>query len=460
MAGEPPDEKSKPADSDEGGGVKRWQPPKETAAAALPDFLAEPDQIETAKTVAAIGPGGPADFGKAEVAFNPQADLSPGAAAAVARAEAEASAAAAEDHAAAGQQQPLAGAPPLAALPPKPKAPPEPKRWRRRGKAREYSEFNSPGWLVTLAGWAGLLLLGAAVAWPLQQWSRNRATAPDDGSVQAAALVIGQDAQPGDAVAYVPAWGAHRPWLVEAALAKRGVDYNSAVVLGEPLDPWDFDGKQRLWVVTTHGKLGELKMPGLRAVKQRDVGQGTGVALFEVPTSTTAYDFRAKLAEAKQTVGASGTPRANWPACPWQPSRNPVYEGGFHNCNSQDWKNTWVSLHEVGNTRRWGIYVHPPFENGTLRLEYSNLPAGRQVAGRFGNRLWAVRHGDEGSAVTLKVFAGERLLLQKTVPPNDFGWHAFAADLQPADQGQPIAFEISAAKDAWREAVLDARLLR
>ena len=317
-----------------------------------------------------------------------------------------------------------------------------------------------PGWLWPACG---LLVLLASAVIPLVYQARTDALAPDDASLQRAATLIDKAILPNDGLAFYPAWSAHRPWMFAKVWQDKGFSFDGQPILGSPIDLWDADGKSRLWIVTTHGYADRLlqtaALQGCRAQKRSEIGHGTAVVLCELPKSVTAFDFRDKLAEAKQFVFAAAAPRATWQECPWQAIANPMYNGGLHACGSQEWKNTWVSLHEVGDTRRPGIYVHPPFANGVLRLEYSNLPAGMRIAGRFGNRLWAVRHGDEGSAVTLRVMAGEQMLYRKTIGPADFGWYPFAVPLPASAAGLPIAFEVSAEKDAWREAVLDARLL-
>ncbi|MBM4345093.1 MAG: hypothetical protein FJ100_17115 [Deltaproteobacteria bacterium] len=317
--------------------------------------------------------------------------------------------------------------------------------------------LNARSPLQRVAALVGLALLLGAVTVPLWQTRARARAVPDDAALARAAGRVAADLRPGDAIAFQPHWGAHRPWLFAKVYADHGLDFDAALLLGTPIDLWDADGQRRLWVVSTHGKGSAVR--GARALRHDDLGQGTAVDLYELPSSTTVFDFSKMLHRADQRIGRTGTAPDAWTPCPWQDSPDHRFGGGLHQCGSQEWKNTWRTLHEVGNTRRWGIFVHPPFEHGTLRLAYSDLPRATVLAGRFGNRLWAVRHGDEGSATALKVTVGARLAYTKTLPPDDFGWHAFEVTLGPADQGQPVIFEVEAAKDAWREAVLDARLL-
>ncbi len=307
------------------------------------------------------------------------------------------------------------------------------------------------------AAWLGLGLLVAAVVVPLWQQRVRARVVPTDAALAKAADRVSAGLQAGDAIAFQPHWGAHRPWLFAKAYTDKGLDFDAALVQGSPIDLWDADGHRRLWVVSTHGRAAPVT--GARALRHDDFGQGTAVDLYELASSTTVFDFSKQLHKAEQRVGRTGTPPESWTPCRWQESTDPKFGGGFHQCGSQEWKNSWRSLHEVGNTRRWGIFVHPPAENGTQRLAFSDLPRAAVLAGRFGNRLWAVRHGDEGSPIALKVTIGARLAYTKTLAPDDFGWYPFSVALGPDDHGQPILFDIEAANHSWREAVLDARLL-
>ncbi len=389
-----------PADDGLGGDTRRWQPVAETqpdGAAQLPDFLQDQPTEPDSAAVADAVPMAAAPSAHAPLAFAPVYEP-----------------------------------PQVVAL-------------------------NARSPLQRAAAWLGLGLLMAAVAVPLWQRQVRARVEPTDAALARAAERVAQGLQAGDAIAFVPHWGANRPWLFAKAYADKGLDFDAAFVQGAPIDLWDADGHRRLWVVSTHGR--GASVAGAQSVRHDDMGQGAAVDLFQLASSTTVFDFSKQLRQADQRVGRTGTSPDTWTPCPWQDSADPKFGGGVHQCGSQEWKNTWRTLHEVGNSRRWGIFVHPPFEHGTLRLAYSDLPRAAVLAGRFGNRLWAVRHGDEGSSTALRITIGARQVYTKTLPPDDFGWYAFSVALGPDDQGQPVIFEIEAAKDAWREAVLDARLL-
>jgi hypothetical protein len=112
----------------------------------------------------------------------------------------------------------------------------------------------------------------------------------------------------------------------------------------------------------------------------------------------------------------------------------------------------------VGNTRRDCIYLHPPSDKGAVRLTVPSSGAAK-VEVRVGNRLWAVRHGEEGTPVRFRVLVGGETRRELTLPTADFAWHALSTELLAADLNKPVTFEAYAAKEAWRELCFEARLV-
>lgn len=319
-----------------------------------------------------------------------------------------------------------------AKLPAQVKQPIEP-AWRERMR-----------WVASVAGLA--LLLAAALIAGLARQQRDAVT-PEPEPLRQAARYIADRAAAGDAVAFAPGWSSHEPAAFASAWQAKGLDPREDFLTAEPLDLWQADGHRRLWLVATHDRLARAAPP-LPALDQRDFGQGTAVALYALPTSTTLVDVRKTLASAAVEIGGP----QEWRPCRWQADRQRF------SCGGPSWQDVWQDLQEVGNTRRDCIYLHPPHDRGAVRLSVPSAGAAR-VEVRVGNRLWAVRHGQEGAPVRFRLLVGGEPRRELILATDDFGWHALSAELGATDLGKPVAFEAYSDKEAWRELCFEARLL-
>jgi hypothetical protein len=298
------------------------------------------------------------------------------------------------------------------------------------------------------------LLLGAA-GWSFAHHQQLAATVPTDESLAAAAAVMAKDVQPGDAAAVYPGWAAAQTWRLQAAWHAKGNNIADHFLQSHPPDPWDADGHKRLWLLTTHGwqaKLDQLNWPG-KVLHQVDVGQGTGAVLLEVPPSTTLLDLRRQLGQGKMDLEQPGGTYA--------PCR---FDGQQFRCGSDEWKDVRGAWNEVAGSRHPCLFIQSPADKLATRLTWTipAPPAGTQLAefrGRIGNRLWAVRSGNEGTPAKLRVRVGNREVAAVDVPTDDFHWHTFAAPLHNTDVGQPLVVEVRADKHAWRQVCLDARVM-
>lgn len=297
-----------------------------------------------------------------------------------------------------------------------------------------------------VASAVGLALLAAAALIVGLGRQRSAAVVPQAESLLQAAGYVGAQARAGDALAFAPAWSSHQPAAFAQAWQAKGLDAKADFLTAEPLDLWQADGYQRLWVVATHDRLSQLQLP-LKALQQRDFGQGTAVALYALPTSTTLLDVRKSLAKAAVQVGGPD----QWQACSWNDGR------ARFACGGPSWQDVWAELQEVGNTRRDCVYLHPPHDRGAVRVTVPSLGAAR-VVGHVGNRLWAVRHGQEGAPVRFRLLVGGEPRSEITLATADFRWHPFSAELGAADLGKPVTFEAYSDKEAWRELCFEARL--
>ena len=203
---------------------------------------------------------------------------------------------------------------------------------------------------------------------------------------------------------------------------------------------------KRLWVVTTHDHAKQLSTP-LRRIRDEDLDHGTGLELYELGTSRTAYDLRKHVGDAVvERQQQDGT----FFKCAWN--------GKKHVCDRDWWHDVWDELHEVGNDRHPGLFLQPTAKKLISRVTWPHVPGARVLAGRVGNRLWAVRN-DEGAPTKIRAVVGEREVWSIVLPIGDFAWHPFEVRLQPADAGQPVRFEWTTDDPAWRQTALDARLL-
>lgn len=310
--------------------------------------------------------------------------------------------------------------------------------------------------LSAKAGWLGLAILLAAVVVPLVLRARARAVEPRHDTLARAAELVGAQVRAGDALAFVPSWGAHEPWLFRDAWQRKGLNLEVDLLQGDPLEVWGADGHQRLWVVATHGELQRVQLgdSGAKLVSTENVGHGTGLALYSLPPSQTRFDFRKQLHVGRVRYRGPEAPAA-WRDCAWR--GDPLT--GKHACSGQEYQDVWQTLQEVGGTRREAIYLHPPSDKGTLQLRYVGLPSAAAVQGRVGNRLWAVRHGDVGSKVRFRVLVGDQARWEQILEPDDFGWYPWSIALRPEEVGRDVTFEVYADNAAWREVCLDARLV-
>lgn len=256
---------------------------------------------------------------------------------------------------------------------------------------------------------------------------------------------------PGDAVGFAPGWSAHQRILFQQRWLDKGWDPKADFLTAHPLDLWQADGRQRLWVVSTHGWASKVhaatQAHGAKRLEQHQLGHGTAVELYSLPTSTTVLDVRRSLSDATAQTGGP----EEWKACTWQPASRRFA------CGGANWQDVFEDLQEVGSTRRDCIYLHPPQDHGAVRVTVREATAAR-VVGRVGNRLWAVRHGPEGAPVRFRVLIGGQVKFERTLATDDFAWHPFEVAVPAESRGQPVTFEAYSDKEAWRELCFDARL--
>ncbi len=306
---------------------------------------------------------------------------------------------------------------------------------------------------ATPAAWLGLALLLVSAVVPWLSRTHEVAVTPDHATLHTAADRVAKDLQPGDALAFTPDWGAHEAGLFDTVWRSKGLTLDNDLLFGDPFDLWTAGDHRRLWLVGTHGRFDQANVDAVQ-LRKDDLGHGTVLALYQLRPSATVFDFRKQLASGHAKIRI-GDDKAAWRDCPWR--GDPLT--GRHGCGGAEYQDVWQGLHEVGGTRRECIFVHPPGDHGTLRLEFGALPVGTALQGRLGNRLWAVRHGDTGTPVRFSVYVGGQRRWEKTLATDDFTYQSWSVPLTAADAGKDVAFEVYADQEAWREACFDARLL-
>ena len=300
------------------------------------------------------------------------------------------------------------------------------------------------------AVWLSLALASVigAVVWSIAAEVRRGALVPSDGALAAAAAIVNAELEQGDAIAFAPAWSASQRWRMARIFDHHAIDFDAAAIISDPVTPWEVDGFQRLWILTTHDHAAKVDVAALGTeLRHEELGDGVALLLIDLPRSATVFDFRQILeAAVLERVTADGKAER----CTSLPDKL--------DCRGEWWRDVFSGWNEVGGSRHRCIFLQPHPAGGVTRLAWAKVPDATALVGRFGNRLWAVR-AEEGSPVELRVVIGERARYTLTVQPHDFRWHPFRIDLDPAERGQSVRFEWRSEVSTWRQTCLDARLL-
>ncbi len=298
------------------------------------------------------------------------------------------------------------------------------------------------GWLL-LAG-----IVAAALAFALQRVERGAMT-PTAAPLDAAVAILTEELQQDDAMAFLPSWSATQRWRFEQLWRDRNLDFPSAWMPGAPIDAWDADGFKRLWVLSSHGADKRLNRAAVgQLLREEPIGQGMKLMLFQLRPSRTRYDLRLQIADADvrrigPKLGVEERCRA---------------DGDVQRCKGAWWTSVSSGIHEVGNSRRRCLFVQPHPASATLRMRWAKVPEGEELAGRVGNRLWAVRY-DEGSDVRFTVRVAGKIRHTQQLARGDFRWHPWRIALRADERGKPVTLEFAATDPTWRQLCVDARVL-
>ena len=261
---------------------------------------------------------------------------------------------------------------------------------------------------------AALIALLAIVETGVAVTARSRvATAAE---WEAAAAEVRAGFQPGDVIAFAPAWvdqigRAHLGDLVTVEMAGRS----------------DVDRYARVWEVSIRG----ARSPdarGARLVRTTQHGH-VRVALYEKPATPIVYDFTAGAADARVLRGDQpcfGDPKSGW-AC-----------GGQH---------VERRTLEVDYKPRRGLLV--PADRRPTTLGYSEVPLGSTLVVYAGMHDFYARKSADGLVdFSVDVDGVEKL---RARIGNDDGWRRFDLDTRAlAGTRHTVTFHVSAANPAWR----------
>lgn len=202
---------------------------------------------------------------------------------------------------------------------------------------------------------------------------------PSPEQVQAAAMILRQQHQPGDLIILQPAY---------ATRARETLGDLHPVAVRDPLAE-DFDAHPRVWVFGLFSAAEALRpamvASGLKLLNSQTPAPGITLDLWSTGRHhAPIYDFVAHLAEAKvwhekgaekircdrwQTTNGQGGALGRW-ACP----------------NDTDWFYVAPEWHRMGDHLRLCLWAHPPNE-GRLVIQFPQVPLTGRLFGHAGHTL-------------------------------------------------------------------------
>jgi hypothetical protein len=281
---------------------------------------------------------------------------------------------------------------------------------------------------------AGIVALGV-IGWAFYARLPGRLPSPLDW--RAAAIVLGRDARPGDAVALAPWWAERArevlpPWVPVMAFPQ---------LAGE-----DLVGVRRIWLLALPGA------PGHRRELDRELtGRAGAIAGPERlgRLELTRYDLRSpmlplaflpdRLATAAVSVGDQPCSRD---------------EHGVFRCPAPPFVTVAREVREVDALPRPCLYAHPS-PGAPLTLSFPAVPLGRALRGHTGIVGEAALGG--ASPVRLLVKVDGEDLGSTEEPPAKPGWHRFQMDTQRhAGRTATVTFVVTATDVGHRHFCFDA----
>ncbi|HXU70290.1 MAG TPA: hypothetical protein VN947_13230 [Polyangia bacterium] len=262
--------------------------------------------------------------------------------------------------------------------------------------------------LVALVALVAVVETGSALT------ARSRVAT--DADWEAAAAEVRAGFQPGDVIAFAPAWvdqigRAHLGDLVTVEMAGRS----------------DADRYARVWEVSIRGAHAP-DAKGAQLAHQSEHGR-VRVALYDKPATPVVYDFTASAADARVLRGTQpcfGDPAHGWLCGGTRVERRTL---------------------EIDYRPRRGLLV--PADRVATTLAYGEVSLGENLVVYAGMHDYYARlHGSGLVDFSVDVDGVEKL---RTRIGNDDGWRRFDLDTRAlAGTRHAVTFHVSAADPAWR----------
>jgi len=260
---------------------------------------------------------------------------------------------------------------------------------------------------------------------------------------EAAADVVKERWQAGDAVAIRPWWAAR----IREHLGDR------PFVQVRDLAAEDLSRFARLWVLSLpghhRGPGGPFDNGTYRMAEEHEL-DGLLLRLYELPApAEVVYDFRENLKQARVAIRGKTRRKAcdRWIENRWQ-------------CSGRDWNYVGRMIVELGDDPREVIWAHP-VDEGPIEIVYPNVPGGRELLVHTGLTPAAARiRTHDAVPVDLEVRIDGRRVAT-VVQPNETGFFPHPIDVSTLGPGpHAVTFRVSAKRTGMRHFCFTAEMRR
>ncbi|MFT5431902.1 MAG: hypothetical protein ACI9OJ_002600 [Myxococcota bacterium] len=219
------------------------------------------------------------------------------------------------------------------------------------------------------------------------------------------------------------------------------------VFRGLPADEIINPSYTRVWVLTAFDRDAPRAPAGAGLVEELPLGAGLTLRGWTLPPSPVKRDLLADLDSAVVERWAPGQPGKR--RCHWRNDR--------HDCKGRHWETVELSTQHVGGAPRRCMVLHPYPNHGTVGVTWRNVELGSAILIRSGFTLEAARN-EKGSAVKLRVFVDNQLVLDRIEPPH--AWHFDSSDIgTETGTTADVRIEATAEDERFRDLCVEAFVL-